>query len=146
MQLAREVPVRLVWRDKGGDGDAAREGKEEGDFADTANLAGERGAERREEGGGKGDPGVAEEEEGSSKERRRRTFSTRLAGSNPKSLFSPNRILSPSSRYACSPLCSRCCSRAVAMVLCRSSVRPRWGGCRGKGRRRCGGVAEDARR
>jgi hypothetical protein len=43
-------------------------------------------------------------------------FSFRSFSEKPKSLFSPNRTLSPSRRYAASPRCKRCCSRAVATV------------------------------
>lgn len=43
-------------------------------------------------------------------------FSPRSLSLKPKSLFSPNRTLSPSSRYAARPRQSRYCSRAVAMV------------------------------
>jgi hypothetical protein len=43
-------------------------------------------------------------------------FSLRSFSENPKSLFSPNRTLSPSSLYAASPRCRRCCSSAVAIV------------------------------
>ena len=60
-------------------------------------------------------------------------FSPRSRSLNPKSLFSPNRTLSPSSRYAATPRLSRCCSRAVAMVdlpladrPVNQSVKPCW--------------------
>jgi len=43
-------------------------------------------------------------------------FSFRSFSEKPKSLFSPNRTLSPSKRYAANPRCRRCCSRAVATV------------------------------
>jgi hypothetical protein len=45
-----------------------------------------------------------------------RMFSFRSFSLNPRSLFSPNRTLSPSRRYAANPRWRRCCSSAVAMV------------------------------
>jgi hypothetical protein len=43
-------------------------------------------------------------------------FSFRSFSEKPRSLFSPNRTLSPSRRYAAKPRCKRFCSSAVAMV------------------------------
>lgn len=51
-------------------------------------------------------------------------FSLRSFSENPKSLFSPNRTLSPSRRYAATPRCRRCCSRAVATVDFPEADRP----------------------
>jgi hypothetical protein len=60
-------------------------------------------------------------------------FSFRSFSEKPKSLFKPNRTLSPSSLYADKPRCRRCCSSAVAMVdfpdaerPVNQMVRPRW--------------------
>lgn len=52
------------------------------------------------------------------------TFSTRLSGSNPRSLLSPKRMLSPSSLKLCSPRWRRACSSAVAIVLFPDAERP----------------------
>ena len=54
----------------------------------------------------------------------RRMFSSRSFGENPRSLFSPNLTLSPSSLYVCLPRWRRCCSRAVAMVDFPEAERP----------------------
>ena len=51
-------------------------------------------------------------------------FSFRSFSENPKSLFKPNRTLSPSNLYAASPRCSRCCSSAVAIVDFPEAERP----------------------
>ena len=51
-------------------------------------------------------------------------FSLRSFSEKPKSLFSPNRTLSPSNRYAANPKCSRCCSSAVAIVDLPDAERP----------------------
>lgn len=48
----------------------------------------------------------------------RRMFSFRDFSSKPRSLFSPNRTLSPSSRYANFRRWSKCCSSAHAIVDC----------------------------
>ena len=51
-------------------------------------------------------------------------FSFLSFSEKPRSLFSPNRTLSPSSRYAARPRCRRCCSRAVATVDLPDAERP----------------------
>lgn len=51
-------------------------------------------------------------------------FSLRSLSLKPKSLFSPNRMLSPSSLYAARPRCRRCCSSAIAMVDFPEAERP----------------------
>ena len=51
-------------------------------------------------------------------------FSFRSFSKNPRSLFSPNRTLSPSKRYAANPKCRRCCSSAVAIVDFPEADRP----------------------
>lgn len=51
-------------------------------------------------------------------------FSLRSASENPRSLFKPNLILSPSSLYADNPFCKSNCSRAHAMVLLPDALRP----------------------
>lgn len=38
MELSREVPIGLVGRDEGGEGESAREGEEEGDLAYSPDL------------------------------------------------------------------------------------------------------------
>jgi len=43
-------------------------------------------------------------------------FSFRSSSENPRSLFNPKRMLSPSKRYAVIPLCSSACSNATAIV------------------------------
>ena len=53
----------------------------------------------------------------------RRMFSVRDFSSKPRSLLSPNRMLSPSRRYVNLHRCRRCCSSAQAIVDC-----PRAGG------------------
>ena len=54
----------------------------------------------------------------------RRMFSLRSFSEKPRSLFRPNRTLSPSNRYEASPRCSRCCSSAVATVDLPEADRP----------------------
>lgn len=54
----------------------------------------------------------------------RRMFSLRSFSEKPRSLFRPKRTLSPSRRYAASPRCRRCCSRAVATVDLPEADRP----------------------
>ena len=54
----------------------------------------------------------------------RRMFSLRSFSEKPRSLFRPNRTLSPSNRYEASPRCSRCCSSAVATVDLPDADRP----------------------
>ena len=51
-------------------------------------------------------------------------FSFRSLSEKPRSLFSPNRTLSPSRRYAARPRCKRCCSSAVAIVDLPEAERP----------------------
>jgi hypothetical protein len=51
-------------------------------------------------------------------------FSLRSFSEKPRSLFRPNRTLSPSRRYAARPRWRRCCSSAVAMVDFPDAERP----------------------
>ena len=51
-------------------------------------------------------------------------FSFRSFSEKPRSLFSPNRTLSPSRRYAARPRCKRFCSSAVAIVDLPEAERP----------------------
>jgi hypothetical protein len=98
VQLSRELSVRDVGRDEGCEGDAGRGGEEERDFADSTDVFfAVFGAESEVLGRA---PSVG-------KERRE---------GGERTLFNPNRMLSPSNRKACSFLCSKCCSSAVAMV------------------------------
>ena len=53
-----------------------------------------------------------------------RMFSLRDFSSNPRSLLSPKRMLSPSSRYVNLWRCRRCCSSAQAIVDCTCTPHP----------------------
>ena len=101
VQLSRELSVRDVRRDKGRQGDASRGREEKRDFADSTDVFFPVFRTEAEVLGEVGVRWVREEDVGSVGER---------------TLFRPNRMLSPSSRKACSFLCSKCCSSAVAIV------------------------------
>ncbi len=51
-----------------------------------------------------------------------RIFSLRDFSSNPRSLFRPKRTLSPSNLYVNLCRCSKCCSRAHAIVDCQCGI------------------------
>lgn len=98
VQLSCELSVRDVGRDEGREGDACRGREEERNFADSTDVFfSVFGTEPEVLDGGalvKHGRGLGE----------------------GRTLFKPNRMLSPSSRKAWSFLCSKCCSSAVAMV------------------------------
>ena len=147
VEVPGEEPVGEVGRDEGGDGERACEREEKRDFGDAADLRaafadsrygfeGEGevrvGMGMRMGMGGhavKGRTNVLDATGLVEAQvlRRRATASARTStargdggGTEGRglTLLRPKRMLSPSRRYACSPLCRRCCSSALAIVDC----------------------------